>query len=156
MLKKLIKIVAILLGIILVGIQFFRIDKTDPPIDPGETLEAAVTVPPDISLIIGRACNDCHTHKTVYPWYTNVQPFGWFVKDHVVQGREELNLSRFNTLDKKKKKRKLEEICDEVSSGSMPLPSYLWIHRDAVLADSEKQAICDWTKTETAKLDAAP
>lgn len=151
--KKVLKIAVIAVALVLIGLQFFQIDKTNPAIDASETLEAAVTVPPDISLIMGRACNDCHTHKTVYPWYSYVQPSGWFLKDHINEGRDELNFSKFNTFEKKKKIRKLEEICSEVESGQMPLPSYTWIHRDAVLTASEKQAICSWTKGEIAKLE---
>jgi hypothetical protein len=151
--KKVLKIAVIAVAIVLIGLQFFQIDKTNPPIVENETLEAAVAVSPDISLIMGRACNDCHTNKTIYPWYANVQPAGWFLKDHINEGREELNFSKFNTLETKKKVRKLEEICSEVESGQMPLPSYLWIHRDASLTESERQAICSWTKSEIAKLE---
>ncbi len=153
--KKLLKIVILLILIVLVGMQFFAIDKTNPPIVDEETLEKAVNVPPDISMLMARSCNDCHSHKTQFPWYSYIQPVGWFVKDHIDHGKEHLNFSKFNTLDKKQKMRKLEETCDEVSEAKMPLPSYLWIHHDAVLTESEKAAICAWTKTEIEKLEAA-
>src|SRR5262245_16497108 len=124
--KKLLKILALMLLAAFVAIQFFRIDQTNPPIVEGDALEAAVSVPPDISLIIARSCNDCHSHKTIYPWYINIQPGGWFMKDHVEHGKSHLNLSVFNTYDAKKKAHKLEEICEMVESGQMPLASYLW------------------------------
>jgi Haem-binding domain len=151
--KKGIKIAAAVLLIGFIAIQFFGIDKTNPPVVDSDTMEAAIAVPPDISLILGRSCNDCHSNKTIYPWYANIQPSGWFLKGHIDDGRNELNFSKFNTFDTKKKVRKLEEICSEVESGQMPLPSYLWIHRDASLTESEKQAICSWTKSEIAKLE---
>ncbi len=153
MLKKAPKIIVLVLAVAFMGLQFFQIDKTNPPIVDTETLEPAVAVPPDVALIMGRSCNDCHTNKTVYPWYANVQPAGWFLKSHIDEGKRKLNLSKFNTFDQKKKIKKLEEICEEVESASMPLPSYLWIHRDAVLSESERKAICDWTKTEIMKLE---
>lgn len=152
MLNKILKVSALLLAIALVGMQFFGIDKTRPPIVPAETLEAAVNVPPDIALILGRSCNDCHSHQTVYPWYAYVQPAGWFLKDHIEHGSEHLNFSIFNTYTAKKKNKKLEEICEQVSSGEMPLPSYLWIHGDAVLSESERHALCTWSDTERQKL----
>ena len=152
MIKKLIKIFLVVLVVALVVIQFFSIDKTNPPIVETETLEAAVAVPADISLILGRSCNDCHSHKTIYPWYSNIQPSGWFLRDHVDQGRGELNFSVFNTYQPKKKARKLEEICSMMESRAMPLPSYLWLHRDAILSDSDARALCDWANAERAKI----
>lgn len=154
MVKKIIKVVVILLAVAFVVIQFFRIDKVAPPVVPGETIEAAVNVPPDIELILGRSCADCHTNSTVYPWYFNIQPTGWFMKGHIDDGRRHFNMSVFNTYAPKKKAKKLEEICEQVESGEMPLPSYLWIHRDAVLKDTEAKALCDWAKQEQAKIPA--
>jgi len=61
-------------------------------------------------------------------------------------------MSVFNTYAQKKKAKKLEEICEQVESAEMPLPSYLWIHRDAVLKDTEAKALCDWAKQERAKI----
>ena len=154
MIKKILKVVIIVVIAAFVVIQFFRIDKTNPPILEAETINAVTAVPPDIALIIGRSCNDCHTNNTVYPWYSNVQPTAWFLKSHIDDGKRHLNLSKFATYDDKKRKKKLEEICEQVETGEMPLPSYLWIHRDAVLSESEKKAICDWTKQAVSKLDA--
>src|SRR5688572_12814745 len=129
--KKLLKIIAAVLVVGFVAIQFFGVDKTNPPIVESETLEAAVAVPADVSQIISASCNDCHSHKTAYPWYTHIQPGGWFMRDHVDNGREHLNFSKFNTYDAKKKAKKLEEICEEVGAAAMPLPSYLYLHGDA-------------------------
>lgn len=146
MLKKILKAAVIILAIGFITLQFFGIDKTNPPIVHSETLEAAVAVPPDVALIMGRSCNDCHTNKTVYPWYASIQPSGWYLKDHIDEGKRKLNLSKFNTFDKRKKIKKLEEICEQVESSEMPLPSYLWIHWYAKLTESERTALCDWTK----------
>jgi len=153
MIRKILKVVVIVLVAAFVVIQFFRIDKAVPPINRDETLEAAVNVPPDVSLILGRSCADCHSNTTVYPWYVNIQPVAWFMKDHIDDGRRHLNFSVFNTYAPKKKAKKLEEICEQVESAEMPLPSYLWIHRDAVLKDTEAKALCDWAKQEKTKFE---
>jgi hypothetical protein len=150
--KRILKTVVILAVAGLAAIQLVQIDKTNPPINESETLEAAVPVPPDVSLILGRACNDCHSHKTRYPWYSYVQPVGWLLRDHIDHGRSHLNFSVFNTYSDSKKKKKLEEICEMVESGGMPLASYLWIHRDAVLAPTEAQALCEWAKSAEDRL----
>lgn len=154
MFRKILKITAITLAVGFVVMQFFQIDKTNPPIVAADTLEAAMAVPPDIALIIGRSCSDCHTNKTIYPWYAYIQPSGWFLRDHIDHAKEHLNLSQFNTYELKKKKKKLEEICEQVEYGEMPLPSYLWLHRDAVVSESDRKAVCDWTKQEIERLEA--
>lgn len=152
MFKKILKILAVVLVVAFIVIQFFRIDKANPPINEADKIEAAMAVPTDVYLILGRSCNDCHSNNTVYPWYSNIQPAAWFLKDHIDHGRRELNFSEFNTYTAKKKKHKLEEICEMVESAAMPLPSYLWIHRDAMLSDTEKKILCDWSKQERDKI----
>ena len=146
MLRKILKITVLVVILGLIIVQFFAIDRTNPPISEGETLEAAVAVPADVSQILGRSCNDCHSHKTVYPWYSYVQPSGWFLRGHIDDARRHLNFSKFNTYEPKKKAKKLEEICEEVEAGAMPLPSYLWIHGDAALSKSDAAALCSWAK----------
>ena len=143
--KKALKIVLLILAIAFIAIQFFQIDKTNPEIVQAETIDAITSIPPDIKIILGKACNDCHTNNTRYPWYSYVQPNGWFLRSHVDDGRRHLNFSTFATYDQRKRGKKLEEICEQVESAEMPLSSYLWIHREAVLTDTEKKALCDWT-----------
>lgn len=151
MLKRVITIIALVMGITLIVIQFFAIDRTNPPINDAETLEALVNVPADVSQILSTSCNDCHSHKTVFPWYSRVQPFGWFLRDHIDHGKSHLNFSVFATYDDKKKGKLLEEVCDEITGDKMPLPSYLWIHHDAKLTDSQKKVLCDWSTEESRK-----
>ena len=153
MARKILKIIVLIIATAFIAIQFFGIDRTNPPINDGETLESAVTVPADISMILARSCNDCHSHKTTYPWYAYLQPSGWFLQDHIEHGREELNFSIFNTYSADKKSKKLDEICEEVSNGRMPLPSYLWIHYDAAVSESEARALCQWAEGERAEMD---
>ena len=141
--KRAIKFAVLILAIAFVAIQFFQIDKTNPQVNASETLESVVSVSPDVSIILGKACNDCHTNKTIYPWYSYIQPNGWFLKSHIDEGMSKLNFSKFATYSPNKQAKKLEEICEQVESGEMPLPSYTWIHRDAILTDSEKKALCD-------------
>ena len=154
MVKKILKVLVVAVAAGIVVLQFFRIDKANPAVVPGETLEAAVAVPPDISLILGRSCNDCHSNQTLYPWYSNVQPMAWFLKNHIDDGRRHLNFSVWNTYTPQKKSKKLEEICDELESKRMPLPSYLWVHGDAVLSVNDAKALCDWAKQEKSNVDA--
>ncbi len=155
MVKRILIILAIVIVAGIIVLQFFRIDKANPPVVQSETLEATTAVPPDISLILGRSCNDCHTNQTLYPWYANLQPMGWLLKNHIDDGRRQMNFSIWNTYQLKRRSKKLEQICEQVESKEMPLPSYLWIHRDAVLSENESKALCDWAKQEQGRVDAA-
>jgi hypothetical protein len=152
--RKFGKIVVIVLAAGFAAIQFIRPERVNPPIVQAQTIEAAGRVPPDIQQVLARSCNDCHSHRTIYPWYSNVAPASWFLASHVADGRQHLNFSVWNTYTAQQKIRKLEEICEEVGSGAMPLPSYLWIHRGAVLEESEARAMCDWANAEREYLES--
>ncbi len=149
---RIVKIVLICLAVVFLGIQFVRIDKSNPPIETEKTMEAAINVPPDIQQIMARSCNDCHSNKTVYPWYSNVAPVSWWMRNHINDAKRELNVSEYATYTPKKQERKLKEVCEQVRSGEMPLPSYLIIHRSSVLSQSEIDAICAWTDAERKKI----
>jgi hypothetical protein len=151
--KRIVKIVIIVLAVVFVAIQFYRPDRTLPPENPAETLEASTKVPDDVDMILNRSCADCHSNRTTYPWYSNVSPFSWFLANHIAEGRRELNLSVWNTYEIKKKTRTLGDICEQVEDGEMPLPSYLWIHWDAKLKPGEAKILCDWTETEKNRLE---
>lgn len=146
--KRVLKWIAIGIAVIFVAIQFVRIDKANPPIDPSKTIENTMNVPADVQQILARSCNDCHSNKSVYPWYSNVAPVSWWLKDHIDEARRELNVSEWGTYTNKKKEHKLEEICSETRSHAMPLPSYLWVHGDAALTESDINTLCTWTDAE--------
>jgi Haem-binding domain len=150
--KKILKIVVVVLFIGFVGIQFVRPEKTNPPINQSETMQAAMQVPENVQSILKRSCNDCHSHETVYPFYSNVAPVSWQVIDHINEGRRKLNFSIWNTYDDKKKKRKLEGICEEMQIGEMPMWQYTLIHRDAQISADDTKIICDWTNGEVGKV----
>ncbi len=150
--KNILKIVVIGVFICFIALQFFRPDQTNPPIIEAETLESAVQIPENAAAILARSCNDCHTNKTEYPFYSKISPFNWFLARHIEDGRRELNFSIWNTYEPRRKKRKLEQICEQISDGEMPLPSYLWVHRAAKLSDEDVKILCDWTESEKAKI----
>lgn len=150
--KKAIKIIALLLFVSFIAIQFYRSNRTNPPIVEAETLEATTTIPENVAKILELSCNDCHSNKTVYPWYSNIAPFSWLLADHINEGRRELNFSAWGTYNNKRKRHKLDEICEQVTDNLMPHNQYLWIHRDARLSEADKKILCDWAEAEKAKL----
>lgn len=138
----------IALAVIFVGIQFIRPARTNPTIDPAQTIEAHVQISPEVSSILARSCHDCHSNQTVWPWYTNVAPVSWWLSNHVKEGRQELNLSEWGRLPRDRQERKLRQMCDEVTDGEMPLSSYLPLHPAARLSEQDKKTLCDWTDAE--------
>ena len=142
----------------LVVAQAFRPDRSNPTVDPTKTLAAAARapLPPDVATSLERACGDCHSSGTVWPWYTNISPLSWWIAHHVEEGRREVSFSTWANLEPRRKFKKLEEMCEQVEKKDMPMPSYLLIHRDAALSDGERQAICTWTKLEQQALGPLP
>jgi hypothetical protein len=139
------KIILGLLAVIVI-MQFFRIDKTNPESDPTMDMFVAENVPADVQSIIKTSCFDCHSNQVRYPWYTNVAPVSWVVKKHINEGRDELNFNEWGTYSTKRKLHKLEEIEEEVGEAEMPLAGYLIAHGDARLSKQQKQQLMNWAK----------
>jgi hypothetical protein len=139
MMKTLLKMVLLFIGVSAVAMQFIaRPDRTNPAEDPALTMSARLSVPADVRAILERSCNDCHSHRTRWPWYTSIAPASWVVADDVDEGREHLNFSEWGQYTTKRQAAKLEMISAEVDKGSMPLKGYLVIHSDAALSEADK------------------
>ena len=149
---RILKWIAIILFVVFIGIQFVRPALTNPPVDESQTIVARANVPSDVAAILDRSCRDCHSNKTVWPWYTHVAPVSWWLKSHVDNGRKDLNLSEWGKLPRDRQDRKLRQICDEVQDGNMPLASYVPMHPKAKLSEEDKKTLCDWTDQEREKL----
>ncbi len=139
--------------VILIIIQFFRIDKTNPAIKIENDFIEINNPPEEIASILKTSCYDCHSNESTYPWYSNIAPVSWWVKDHINEAREELNFSEWGTFTAKRKDHKLEEMVEEVEEGEMPLNEYTWTHSEAKLTAEQKTLLMDWVKEvrETAK-----
>lgn len=150
--RKVLKITLVALAAAFVAIQFFRPTFSNPPLVSGQSIEESMSVPSDVQMTLARSCNDCHSNKTVHPWYAQIAPVSWWLADHISEGRRELNFSEWGTYSAKKKAHKLEEIGKMLESGEMPLASYLWIHRDAVLDQEQVRMLSAWAKEEQKKI----
>lgn len=133
--------------------QIKRPARTNPPVDRAQTIEAHTQMTPQVASILARSCSDCHSNQTAWPWYTNVAPVSWFIVDHVEEGRRNLNFSEWGRRDLRQRRNKLEEICDEVKQGAMPLSSYTPLHPYAKLTAEDVQALCEWTEAERKRLE---
>lgn len=151
--KKVLKWAAISLAIAFVVMQFIRPAKTNPPVDDASTLSARLQVTPEVETILNRSCIDCHSHKTVWPWYSQIAPVSWFLVHDVNEGRKHWNVSNWPT-DPKRSAHRLEEMCEQVEKGEMPLANYLVMHPTAKLSDADKKTLCDWANRERQRLGA--
>jgi hypothetical protein len=118
----------------------------------GAQLLEGAQVPDAVRAAIERSCGDCHSEATRFPWYSYVAPISWMIASDVKQGREHLNLSRWNQYSLIRRERCLSEIANQVEDGGMPLPSYTWIHPSAVLSPADIDAIFAWTQQERGRL----
>ena len=100
---------------------------------------------PDIVLnIFKKACYDCHSNNTRYPWYVYIQPTGWIMARHIRNGKDNLNFSDFGSYSQRKQANKLRAIETSIKEGSMPLPAYTIMHTDAKLSAEDNKLITDW------------
>ncbi|CAN5503534.1 MAG: heme-binding domain-containing protein [Pyrinomonadaceae bacterium] len=149
---KILKWLALLGVVVIIGLQFVRPARTNPAVDQSQTIYARLQMNPQVASILDRSCRDCHSNTTRWPWYSNVAPVSWFVIDHVNHGRSHMNFSEWGSLDNRQAGKKLEEICEEVEDGAMPLKSYTRLHWGANLSPEDTKTLCEWTATERARI----
>jgi hypothetical protein len=129
-----------LVGVFAVA-QFFRPEMVAPPADPANDMLLVAQAPTDIAALVTTACYDCHSHRTVYPWYSHITPVNYWLQHHVDEGRGELNFSQWNEYhDSEAAAACGEEVLEE----HMPLPSYLWTHTDAQLTSAQRAQLAEW------------
>jgi hypothetical protein len=137
--------ILIVLLIALVAIQFFHPKKNKAEGEQPNYIGKIFTVPDDVHSILAKACNDCHSNNTRYPWYCNFQPIDWWTNDHVKEGKREINFDEFSNKSLRYQYNKIGAVAEQIKKGEMPLNSYTWIHKDAILTDAEKSIIYAWT-----------
>jgi len=140
---KIFKKLLIVLLVVFVVAQAFRPEKNNSN-DTSKDISNSYVVPENVKTILAKACNDCHSNNTRYPWYAEIQPVAWWINDHVKDGKKHLNFNEFDGYRIARQYKKLEECIEEVKDGEMPLSSYTIIHKEAKLSDDEKQILFTW------------
>jgi len=113
--------------LVFVGIQWIPCPIQNPPVEIVVEWDS-----PRTSDLFRRACADCHSNETVWPWYSRIAPVSWFVRDHVIKGREDFNISVPGEIE-------IDEVVHQIRKGEMPLGSYLLLHPEARLTEQEKK-----------------
>jgi hypothetical protein len=133
MLKKIILIVVIVAvgGFLLIQLVPYGRDHTNPPVVQEPNWDSPTT-----RELAKRACFDCHSNATFWPWYTNIAPVSWLVAHDTYEGRDNLNFSDYQSGDVD-----LDHLARHINNGSMPPAQYTLIHAGARLTDAERQQL---------------
>ena len=140
------KIVVVLL-LVLITIQFFHPAKNISQSAQPNNIAKGYAYPDSVKTILVKACLDCHSNNTRYVWYFKIQPVDWWLTHHINEGKGELNFDEFINKPIRYQYNKLEECEKQVKEGDMPLDSYTWIHKDAILDQHEKNTLINWAES---------
>jgi len=152
--KKILKVFLVIILIAFILIQFIRPTKNAGEEVAQNQITATHQIPDNVQQILKVSCYDCHSNTTYYPWYSKIQPVAWFLDDHIMEGKRELNFSTFTTYPAWRQYKKLKEIGKEVKEGEMPMFSYTLLHRDAVLNVDQKLSIQSWVINSMKEMEA--
>lgn len=153
--KKFVIISVALLFAAFVVLQFFQPEK-----NISESAENLLThteyMPATVKATFQNACLDCHSDNTKYLWYHKIAPVSWMVNKHITEGKKELNLSEWKTLDDYDKIKALEDMKQEIERGTMPLKPYVMMHREAKLDEETQKAMIAWIDKKSDELMNQP
>ena len=141
-----IKKIAFTLLALVILIQFIPMDRNSGEEWTNSDITHAAPTSDTIKQVLHTSCNDCHSDNTVYPWYSSVQPFGFWINDHVEDGKKHLNFSRFKSYSFKRQMHKLDEVVEMMEKKEMPLASYTFIHKNAVIDEAQAETLIAWAK----------
>jgi len=124
--------------VLVIAIQFVPVETTNPPVESG------IPTMPEVRAVLRRACYDCHSNETVWPWYSRIAPLSWVLARDVREGRAELNFSTWNRYSTQAQVKKLQESWVYETEGQMPPWFYLPAHRDARLSAEDRVLLRQW------------
>lgn len=127
-----------------VGLQFVGPSRTNPVSPPARALTAQLAVPADVDALLTRACRNCHSNETRWPFYSYIAPISWLVIRDVNEGRDHMNFSDWSYTPEEGVD-VLDKICREAKRGKMPLRTYTLIHWSAKLSPTDVSRLCTWS-----------
>lgn len=140
------KILLVLLAALVI-IQFIHPKKNKAEGPQPNYIGNTFAITADVKTILAKACDDCHSNNTRYPWYANLQPVHWWLEKHVKNGKKKINFDEYTNKSLRYQYHKMEEVIEMVKEGEMPLNSYTWTHKDAKLTTEEKAKITGWAQS---------
>jgi len=153
------KYIFIAIGVLVVlflAIQLIPVQRTNPPVVTQVKWDSPTT-----QALFERACADCHSNQTVWPWYSKIAPVSWLVAHDISEGRQRWNISdlagsqntsRFGS----EGEGGTSDIGEVIQSGQMPMAIYLMMHPTANLTPAEKQALITGLQTTLSATQSNP
>ena len=132
---------AIVFVLVAVASQLVRPERASPPTDVSRTIQAHVGTASGLSAVLDRACRDCHSNATVWPWYTQIAPASWLMAYGVTKGRKAVNFSEWGAYSAEQQRLLLALSCDDAKSGKMPGP-YALLRPETRLSARDVETIC--------------
>jgi len=121
------------------------------PADPAAAIDADAPV----MSVLRRACFDCHSNETRWPWYSALPVASWLIEHDVSEGRAQLNFSRWTHYNRFDRADLLDKTCEKATAREMPMWQYRVLHRESRLTEVEVAALCAWGRQEAARLIGA-
>ena len=143
MLKKFL----VLLLVAFIVIQFIHPARNKAAGSQPNHIGNVYAIPADVKKILTKACYDCHSNNTRYPWYSKIQPVHWWLNGHIRNGKKHLNYDEYTHKSLRYQYHKMEETIEMVKEGTMPLKSYIWGHKGAKLTADEKNKLVAWAQS---------
>lgn len=126
----------------LMAAQLFQPERKNPTVDPSLSFEAVAKADRALAGVLNRACANCHSNRTTWPWYSRVSPVSWIIVNDVQLGRENLNFSEWRLYGEDIWRYRLKEACEEVKIGLMPPGYYTVAHPEAKLSPADVSLLC--------------
>ena len=127
--------------VVFAAAQLIRPERANPATDVSRTIEAHVGPASGLAAVLDRACRDCHSNGTVWPWYTQIAPLSWLMAYGVTKGRKAVNFSEWAAYQPELQRAMLVASCQDVSEGKMPGP-YTLLHPETRLSARDLETIC--------------
>ena len=131
----------VVFAVVVVAVQLIRPNRANPPIDDSHTIQARVGTSGGLVAVLDRSCGDCHSNKTVWPWYSGIAPVSWIMAYAVKEGRKAVNFSEWTAYTADQQQTLLAQSCRDVSQGKMP-GAYTWVRPDTKLSPQDIQVVC--------------
>lgn len=135
---RIMNIIFVVVFLVLLGIQFIPIKKTNPIITQN------IQAPAEVKSILRTSCYNCHSNETNWPWYSNFAPVSWMIINDVEDARNKLNFSTWNKISFEKQEEIKKDMWDEIRQEDMPPTLYTYVHPESKLDLLQKNIIKKW------------
>lgn len=138
--------------VVFAAAQLIRPERANPSTDASRAIQAEAGAANGLVAVLDRACRDCHSNGTVWPWYTQIAPASWLMASGVAEGRRAVNFSEWASYQPDVQRTLLAASCQDVSTGKMP-GAWTLLHPETRLSGEDVETIC--AAARKAQADAA-